>query len=528
MGGHSGRDGGDGLTSLTPGTAAVPDRCATEWVRGEEGLLRSMHDIDGDGYSDLAEGVPAASTKGAAGSGAIDVHFGVVRTSGSVNQGQTRSPQRLDESTFDGQAAGTGDHFGASVATARVNNDYCADLAIGAPGADAGRGKVYVALGSAEGVRTDRVVTIEGRSPGEAFGSSVVSLGAHLWIGAPKRTVRGAAEAGAVDHYVIAGDTALYVDTFDQGGSAEKGDHVGAVLAIDSEGTLAVGAPDEDVAGKADAGIVAVVHTQDGDHQFSDHLWFTEATARVKDTPEAGAQFGASLSIASVPDSSGTSMVAVGVPGEDVGGKNDAGMVHVLFTSYTLLQDVAITQNTTGISGAAEAGDAFGAAVLVDGALWFGPDTDPFALAIGSPGEALGSVTDAGTVTTVQIHLQKGKATGVTQDYPAVYQGAPHEGNVGGTAERGDRFGSGVSAVVSTDVIEPDGWFDWGGCALAIAATGEDVNGIRDAGNVTMAGHPNRAGRLPHVSIRDSAGEASDERYGVGWSTSPTAGYSSS
>jgi hypothetical protein len=56
--------------------------------------------------------------------------------------------------------------------------------------------------------------------------------------------------------------------------------------------------------------------------------------------------------------------VAVGVPGEDVGGAVDAGAVNVLHGSAVGLVGASLfTQDTAGVGGAAESGDEFGAAV---------------------------------------------------------------------------------------------------------------------------------------------------------------------
>ena len=62
----------------------------------------------------------------------------------------------------------------------------------------------------------------------------------------------------------------------------------------------------------------------------------------------------------------GVADLAVGVPGEDVDGIQDAGAVNVLYgsaTGITATGDQLFTQATPGVPGAAEAGDRFGSAV---------------------------------------------------------------------------------------------------------------------------------------------------------------------
>ena len=60
----------------------------------------------------------------------------------------------------------------------------------------------------------------------------------------------------------------------------------------------------------------------------------------------------------------------------------------------------AVTQDTPGIPGAAEAGDRFGAAVSLNYLL--GPDPALVDVAVGVPNEDIGSTADAGAVTVVQ------------------------------------------------------------------------------------------------------------------------------
>jgi hypothetical protein len=92
--------------------------------------------------------------------------------------------------------------------------------------------------------------------------------------------------------------------------------------------------------------------------------------------------------------------VAITAPGATVGGKAKAGYVAVVYGSATGLDKATrqvISQNTAGIPGTAEAGDAFGSAVT--GA---DLDGDGYAdLVVGASGEDVGGATDAGTLTVV-------------------------------------------------------------------------------------------------------------------------------
>jgi len=89
--------------------------------------------------------------------------------------------------------------------------------------------------------------------------------------------------------------------------------------------------------------------------------------------------------------------LAVGVPGEDIGSISNAGGVNVLYGSSSGLAAAGNqfwSQNSKGVIGVAETGDAFGTVVATGD---FNDDgySD---LAIGAPLESVGSATDAGGV----------------------------------------------------------------------------------------------------------------------------------
>ena len=95
-----------------------------------------------------------------------------------------------------------------------------------------------------------------------------------------------------------------------------------------------------------------------------------------------------------------------------------------------------LSQNTPGVPGTAETGDLFGADVAVGDV-----NGDGYAdIVAGAPGEDFSGVQDAGTVTVIP-----GGAAGPTGAGSRVFsQNTP---GVPGTAEKGDRFGSGVTLL---------------------------------------------------------------------------------
>ena len=86
---------------------------------------------------------------------------------------------------------------------------------------------------------------------------------------------------------------------------------------------MVVGAPNEDVGTRADAGSVTVVKDVYVE-EFPGSVSLTQDSAGVPGVAEAGDRFGRSLDTVRV---GGTSRLAVGVPGEDVGSDSNAGSV---------------------------------------------------------------------------------------------------------------------------------------------------------------------------------------------------------
>jgi FG-GAP repeat len=166
--------------------------------------------------------------------------------------------------------------------------------------------------------------------------------------------------------------------------------------------------------------------------------------------------------------------LGVGAPGEDLTGAQDAGALNVLLGSANGLRPTAtvLRQGSGGVAGSAEDGDFFGAAVAKGD---FNADGF-FDLAVGAPGEDVGSVADAGAV-----NLLYGSAGGLTGG-PLFTDANP---------EAVDDFGSSLAA----GDFDGDGFFD-----LAVGAPEEDVRGALDAGAVTVlfgsAGGITTAGRV--------------------------------
>ncbi|MEW2129048.1 hypothetical protein [Streptomyces sp. NPDC005435] len=175
-----GRQPGTGraITDLVPDTAVGN---YSDWLQHlPAGTVSATGDIDRDGYADVVVGSPAEPSADPAGAkgGKVTVVYG-----GPDGKSTTRLPLVLGQDTpgVPG-AAETGDEFGAGVSLGDVDGDGFPDLAVGAPGEDAGAGAVTVLYGSASGLTTRKAASfgqntagVPGTSEkGDRFGARVV------------------------------------------------------------------------------------------------------------------------------------------------------------------------------------------------------------------------------------------------------------------------------------------------------------------------------------------------------------------
>ena len=175
----------------------------------------------------------------------------------------------------------------------------------------------------------------------------------------------------------------------------------------------------------------------------------------------------------------GAADLAIGVPFEWVGAVQDAGAVHVLYGSAGGLQGPGsqfFTQDSPGIPGTVDLQDNFGFGLAAGDF-----DQDGFAdLAIGVPGEDIGTIGSAGAVIALY-----GSAAGLTSS------GAQLLTQAGGATELNDAFGGALAAGDFDD----DGFAD-----LAASVSGEDVGSVLDAGAVSVL--PGSPGGLSTVGGR--------------------------
>jgi hypothetical protein len=221
---------------------------------------------------------------------------------------------------------------------------------------------------------------------------------------------------------------------------------------------LVVGAPEEDVGTRANAGVVNALYGSATGLEPSGDL-FMQGSGGVAGSLEEGDRFGAAVAKGDF-DADGFLDVAVGAPGEDVGTVPLAGAVNVLAgAAGGLTGGPLFTQSNP------EPLDLFGAALAAGD---FNGDGF-FDLAVGAPQEDVGTVEDAGSVTVLF-----GSASGLTTaGSQTLFQG----GGIGGTAEASDFFGG----ALASGILAGDDVHD-----LVVGASGENVGTTVDAGAVNV------------------------------------------
>jgi hypothetical protein len=499
--------------SRVPGKAVGLQR-KCEDPGGGSGIARA--DFNGDGFGDLAVGIPHENVGSAVDAGAVQILYGSANgLTATGNQFFTQNTSGMIATSQDD------DFFGATLVAFDYNADNYSDLAVGSPSEGGDHGVVHILLGSATGLapytyttfglitgqsscgcrfgsaltwgdfdhdgkadlaigmRTYKVAGIEAGGVLVRFGSGSYQIiqypgsnrtdsnssfgmtlagGDHdadgfsdLAVGAPLETgyLCGVLvtcipmpEAGFVRLYRgRAAGGLLYTKKLSQsdaagnwGGAMGPGEQFGRALAFgdidhDTRAELVVGAPYDD-----EGGAVSIFFGEEVPYRFHQTIF----------GGQSGSQYGRALAVKDL-DGDGFAELAVGAPGYDIGNPTffatyiqDAGMVEVFHGGYygpeTTAGAIKIWhQDTSGVPGAAEAGDQFGAALSA-----WDFDHDFYRdLAIGVPLEDVGGISNAGAIIVLygSSHaLSTSRAQLWHQDLTGVLD----------AASAGDRFGSAV------------------------------------------------------------------------------------
>ena len=469
--------------SLKSPLVVVPLVVVSGWLA--ETVQAVDSDFNGDGFTDLAVGIPKEDVGAGVNAGAICIIYGSAAGLVSANN-------QFFTLASVGLSADAGDKFGTVITSGDFNNDGFEDLAIGIPGADpsdqANAGSVIILFGSAGGLTTvgferwaeDSPGIVGNPEPGDHFGAALASGDFDndglddLAIGIPGKMVNGHAKAGALaiiyGSMITGNDSHNEVFTQGAGGvgeTAEDGDKFGSVLTdgdFNNDGfdDLAIGVPNEGLGSKVDAGVVHVIYGSVTGLDTSGSQVWTLTNCMVGQISKAGDKFGAALA-ASRYSGDGFDDLAIGIPGRDVGGKIDAGAVVVLYGPLTTTGSQFWTQDSMGIVDSAEAGDRFGSS-LADGDFNLDGIDD---LIIGIPNETVNGFAKTGAV-----QIMYGSASGLSATGNQFW----HEGNAMlGPQAAGDLFGKAVA----------DGDYNGDGVKdIAVGAPGKAIGGKSGAGAV--------------------------------------------
>lgn len=272
--------------------------------------------------------------------------------------------------------------------------------------------------------------------------------------------------------------------------------HAAAAGDFDGDGydDLALSMPRGTVGGDGVAGEVLVLYGADGGLAAAGHQVWNQDSAGIADSAEPNDFFGWALAAGDF-DADGFDDLVVGVPFEDLGGFESAGMIHVLPGSaagLTALGSIGLDQETAGVAGNSEPDDHFGAALAVGDF-----DDDGFDdLAVGAPGE-----TQEGVPTYVDL-------------------GALHVffGGVGGLSTAGSRFYRPGDGIVN--VVAPANSLAFAAALAAgpVIANGQDqivigvprldVDGAAAAGALVVLNNPAPGGTILGIYSQATPGVA--------------------
>nr|AFB35615.1 EsmT3 [Streptomyces antibioticus] len=433
------------VAALT-GTFGVPLAAGTASAAG--GATTVREDFNGDGYQDVAVSAPAATVGGHAWAGYLTVTYG------SANGLDTARTTVVTQDTA-GVPGAAGDNavFGYAMVPRDLDGDGLTDLAVTT--------REYRPEENVSG----SVIVLWGRTTGIS-GQDAVRVGAPANAEVGTGITAGDFDGdGHVDLFMGNGDDYDYRSVlygpFDRSGTPAREQDL---MVFSTDNTLSsTAAGDFDGDGIEDLATFYVYEN----HAEGGKLWLgTEdgLSTVPQRLPSASATAVADF------DRDGYADLATRVfPGGDTEMVDDPGTVKIYYGSPagpSQTRTRTFTQESAGVPGASEKNDHFGARLSAGDANGDGyPD-----LAVGVPGEAIGSVAKAGATV-----LLKGGGAGLTgTGAQAFHQDTP---DVPGVAEKNDVFGASLRLLDVTG----DGKAD-----LTVSAPGEDLGTVRNGGAVWL------------------------------------------
>ncbi|MEW2396408.1 FG-GAP-like repeat-containing protein [Streptomyces sp. NPDC046862] len=391
-------------------------------------------DFNRDGVTDLVAGVPKAS--GSVGN-VVVVPGGTDGPVGSARLKITQSSPGVPGTSE------SGDEFGAATAWGDVNGDGYADLAIGAPGEDdtsgnADRGAITVLYGP--GLNTGTSWATTGVTSAGARLGSAVTVGDFNADGKADVFSAGTGGGGSWNVHLTGGAT-QYGKLTTATGSVAYTDAATGDFNRDGYADVALNYRDQSGIGRV--------------------TWFKGTATGLVKVSVLSVKGGRSIAAGDV-NGDGYADIVIGQPYTAESGAYKGGQVTVVpgtSTGFTTTGMKTVTQDTTGVPGTAEDGDALGWSVSAGD---YNGDGYADVLA-GAPNEDItrsgANQSNAGTTL-----LLKGTSSGLTGSGALEFN--QDTSGITGWTEPNDKFGS---AVVLQDLS------GWGRADLAIGAEGENA-----------------------------------------------------
>jgi FG-GAP repeat len=275
-----------------------------------------------------------------------------------------------------------------------------------------------------------------------------------------------------------------------QPGQARAGQEALVDFNGDGFDDLAVGAFGEAIGSLDGAGAVNVLYGSASGLVASSDVFF-QGSNGVGGTADENDTFGRAIAQGLFNDDEFFDL-AVGSPGESDGGASAGGAVNILYGSAG-----GLTGGPQFFQSNPETNDRFGESLAAGD---FNGDSF-FDLAVGTPGENIGTTGDAGAVTVLF-----GSAAGITTaGAQTIFQGS---GGIAGSAEALDQFGTSLASglLAGDDVAD-----------LVVGVPGEDLGGVGEAGAVNvLAGSP---GGLVNGSLATQSNPESSDAFGTAVAT---------